>query len=210
MQQRLAEKEKAQKEENLRILAAKAREDAARGGRRRHSRSGSHSNSDAYSDSEESDDDLAIREREEARREKYREEERKLRQSRMGAERRIQVLAREQNRDISEKIALGLAKPSQSKETMYDSRLFNQSSGFDSGFNEDNPYDKPLFAAQDAINSIYRPRANAEDDDEATGEREMDKIHKSSRFGEVLGRGKFKGAETVEVSFVIFSTREDY
>ena len=55
-----------------------------------------------------------------------------------------------------------------------------------------------------------RPRANAEDDDEATGEREMDKIHKSSRFGEVLGRGKFKGAETVEVSFVIFSTREDY
>jgi hypothetical protein len=119
----------------------------------------------------------------------------------MGAERRIQVMAREQNRDISEKIALGLAKPTAQAESMYDSRLFNQSSGFDSGFNEDNPYDKPLFAAQDAINSIYRPGQNMEDlDDEAVGDREMDKIQKTSRFGEALGRGTFKGTADAEVS----------
>lgn len=110
-------------------------------------------------------------------------------------------MAREQNRDISEKIALGLAKPTQSKETMYDSRLFNQTSGFDSGFNEDNPYDKPLFAAQEVINNIYRPRANMDDEeDEAAGDKEMAKIQKSSRFGEALGRGTFKGTEDVEVS----------
>ncbi|EEY14143.1 pre-mRNA-processing protein [Verticillium alfalfae VaMs.102] len=139
------------------------------------------------------------RSRTRARKDKMREEERKLRQSRMGAERRVQVMAREQNRDISEKIALGLAKPTQSKETMYDSRLFNQSSGFDSGFNEDNPYDKPLFAAQDAISSIYRPKANMdEDEDEAAGDKEMAKIQKASRFGEALGRGTFKGAEEAE------------
>lgn len=108
-------------------------------------------------------------------------------------------MAREMDRDISEKIALGLAKPTQSKEGMYDSRLFNQSSGFDSGFNEDNPYDKPLFAAQDAISSIYRPRANAEDfDDEAAGESEMSRISKSNRFGEALGRGTFKGTAEAE------------
>lgn len=41
---------------------------------------------------------------------------------------------REQGRDISEKIALGLAKPSMSKESMFDSRLFNQSEGISSGF----------------------------------------------------------------------------
>ncbi|KAH8908424.1 hypothetical protein BR93DRAFT_910110 [Coniochaeta sp. PMI_546] len=196
MQQRLAEKERAQKEEHLRMLAQKAREERAGGGRRRssRSRSGSYSDSGSASDS----DDSEVREREKARREKRAEEERKLRQSRMGAERRIQVLAREQNRDISEKIALGLAKPTQSSEGMYDSRLFNQSSGFDSGFNEDQPYDKPLFAAQDAISSIYRPRANIDDDDEADGSAEMSKIQKSSRFGEALGRGTFKGADELE------------
>ncbi|RDA92332.1 hypothetical protein CP533_4383 [Ophiocordyceps camponoti-saundersi (nom. inval.)] len=199
MQQRLAEKEKAQKEDNLRNLAQKARDDrsAVERGRRDSRTSRSRSRSYSYSQSDQSDsEDADVREREKARRERRKEEERKLRQNRMGAERRIQVMAREQNRDISEKIALGLAKPTQSKETMYDSRLFNQSSGFDSGFNEDNHYDKPLFAAQDAISSIYRPRANLDDDgyDEEAGDKEMAKIHKASRFGEALGKGTFRGA----------------
>ncbi|QUC20012.1 uncharacterized protein UV8b_04253 [Ustilaginoidea virens] len=217
MQQRLAEKEKAQKDENLRALAQKARDERAaaapagggrgrgrgRGRRRsqdsRDSRDSRYSRSRSYSESEASDsEDSEIREREKARREKHKEEERKLRQNRMGAERRMQVMAREQNRDISEKIALGLAKPTQSKETMYDSRLFNQTSGFDSGFNEDNHYDKPLFAAQDAISSIYRPRANDEEDDPEAGDKEMAKIQKASRFGEALGKGTFKGVGDAE------------
>ncbi|KAI0872885.1 SKIP/SNW domain-containing protein [Hypoxylon argillaceum] len=200
MQQRLAEKEKAQKEDSLRMLAQKARQERAGASRRRDSRdSRSRSRSYSYSDSGSESDDSQVREREKARAEKRQEEERKLRQSRMGAERRIQVMAREQNRDISEKIALGLAKPTAQAESMYDSRLFNQSSGFDSGFNEDNPYDKPLFAAQDAINNIYRPNQNMEDfDDEAAGDREMAKIQKTSRFGEALGRGTFKGTADAE------------
>ncbi|OTB18891.1 hypothetical protein K445DRAFT_314737 [Daldinia sp. EC12] len=206
MQQRLAEKEKAQKEENLRMLAQKAREERAGASKRRDSRtsrdsrSRSRSRSYSYSDSGSDSDDSEVREREKAREERRREEERKLRQSRMGAERRIQVMAREQGRDISEKIALGLAKPTQQAESMYDSRLFNQSSGFDSGINEDNPYDKPLFAAQDAISSIYRPSQNMDDyEDEGAGDREMAKIQKTSRFGEVLGKGTFKGAGDAEV-----------
>merc|ERR1712034_276060 len=142
---------------------------------------------------------MGVREREKARAEKRREEERKLRQSRMGAERRVQMMAREQNRDISEKVALGLAKPTQSSEGMFDSRLFNRTSGFDTGFNEDQAYDKPLFAAQDAINSIYRPTANQEDEDEGDADAAMGKIQKSNRF-EVLGRAKegFKGADVAE------------
>ncbi|KAH9989998.1 SKIP/SNW domain-containing protein [Xylariaceae sp. FL0662B] len=204
MQQRLAEKEKAQKEENLRMLAQKAREERAGASRRRDSRTSrdSRSRSRSYGSSESGSDsdDSEVREREKARQERRREEERKLRQSRMGAERRVQVMAREQNRDISEKIALGLAKPTQQAESMYDSRLFNQTSGFDSGFNEDNPYDKPLFAAQDAISSIYRPSQNMDEDyeDEAAGDREMAKIQKTSRFGEVLGKGTFKGTKEAE------------
>ena len=109
------------------------------------------------------------------------------------------MMAREQNRDMSEKVALGLAKPTQSSEGMFDSRLFNRTSGFDSGFNEDQAYDKPLFAAQDAISSIYRPRQNMDDgDDDEAAEAEMGKIQKSARFADALGKGTFSGSADVE------------
>lgn len=201
MQQKLAEKEKAQKEDHLRSLAQKAREQRAGpsgGGGRARSRSRSVSRSPSPYSSRSgtpSEDEDAARDREHMRRERRQDAERQLRQSRMGTERRIQHMAREQNRDISEKVALGLAKPTQSSEAMWDSRLFNQTSGLSAGFNEDNPYDKPLFAAQDAINSIYRPRAQVDVDDEEDAEGEMSKIQKTNRF-EVLGKAKegFRGA----------------
>ena len=203
MQQKLAEKEKLQKEEHLRMLAQKAREERTAASKSRltsrgPARSDSYSSYSSDSASPRSDVDAAAEERIQARRDRRQENERQLRQSRMGAERRIQMMAREQNRDISEKVALGLAKPTQSKETMYDSRLFNQSSGFDSGFNEDQPYDKPLFAAQDAISSIYRPKAQPDDEDVDDGgtaaDAAMNKIQKGNRF-EVLGKAKegFRG-----------------
>ena len=220
MQQKLAEKEKSQKEEHLRALAQRAREERTGGGRgravqqqRSRSRSvssaGSSAASSRYSSRERSAtppdaaEEEAAREREEIRRERRQDAERQLRQSRMGTERRIQTMAREQNRDISEKVALGLAKPTQSSESMYDSRLFNQGGGLRAGYNEDNPYDRPLFAAQDAINSIYRPRPQADDeeDDENAAESEMSKIQKTNRF-EVLGKAKegFRGAADYDVS----------
>ena len=69
---------------------------------------------------------------------------------------------RDGNRDVSEKIALGMHKGSGqlSGEAMYDARLFNQSSGMDSGFgaeDEYNTYSKPLFDRQEA-SSLYRPK----------------------------------------------------
>lgn len=197
MQQKLAEKERAAKEEQLRRLAQEAREERSGYSRRR---SRSVSSASSYS-SRSSSGESAAREREKMRRERRKENERQMRQSRMGTERKIQMMARDQNRDISEKVALGLAKPSQTRETMYDSRLFNQTSGFDTGFNEDQHYDKPLFAAQEAINSIYRPKVNEEDDDEAAGANEYERIQKANRF-EVLGKAKqgFKGAAEAEVS----------
>ncbi|KAF2198628.1 hypothetical protein GQ43DRAFT_474358 [Delitschia confertaspora ATCC 74209] len=204
MQQKLAEKEKLQREEHLRQLAQKAREERAGAGRRKSNATrgssrdgGSRASSPYSSDRSESDDEEAARQRQEQRLERKRERERELRQNRMGTERRIQMMAREQNRDISEKVALGLAKPTQSGETMYDSRLFGQTSGFDVGFNEDQAYDKPLFAAKDAISSIYRPSLQ-QDDGEDDGET-YNTITKNSRF-EVLGKAKegFKGAGDAE------------
>ena len=202
MQQKVAERERMEKEDQLRTLAQKAREDQSMAGRRTsHVKFPLSSRSRSSSGSLSNSEDEATREREQMRRERRQENEKQFRQSHMGTERRVQMLAREQNRDISEKVALGLAKPTQSAESMWDSRLFNQTSGFDTGFNEDQAYDKPLFAAQDAISSIYRPRANVDDDDdEEVGGKEYDKIAKSNRF-EVLGKAKegFKGAADAEV-----------
>lgn len=201
MQQKLAEKERAQKEDQLRLLAQKAREERMQRGFLTRSNDRSRSRSVSSSGRSDSQDDEAIRERDQMRRDRRQENEKQFRQSRMGTERRIQMIAREQNRDISEKVALGLAKPTQSAESMLDSRLFNQTSGFDTGFNEDQAYDRPLFAAQDAIRSIYRPRANPDDEaDEEAGATEYDKIQRSNRF-EVLGKAKdgFKGAAEAEV-----------
>ena len=202
LQQKLAEKARAQKEEDLRLLAQRARQERSGWDRQESRRRYSSSSSRSLSPSSRFDsDDEATRERERLRRERRQENEKKFRQSRMGTERKIQMMAREQNRDISEKVALGLAKPTASSESMWDSRLFNQTSGFDTGFNEDQPYDKPLFAAQDAISSVYRPRAGHDDDDvdEGAGADEYNRIQKSNRF-EVLGRAKegFKGAADVE------------
>ncbi|GAM84077.1 hypothetical protein ANO11243_020690 [Dothideomycetidae sp. 11243] len=204
MQQRLAEKEKQQKEDNLRMLAQKARDDRVKAtskpsrDSRSRSRSVSSYSSRSRTPDSEDDADRDRREREKARADRRRENQREMRQKNMGHERRIQMMAREQNRDISEKVALGLAKPTQSKESMYDSRLFNQSSGFAAGFNEDQAYDKPLFADREALNSIYRP--NMEDDEGDDGGETLDAIQGTKRF-EGLGRAPkegFKGASTAE------------
>lgn len=56
---------------------------------------------------------------------------------------------RDKERDVSEKIALGQAQASkQTNEALFDQRLFNQNSGLNSGFGDDddyNLYSKPLF-----------------------------------------------------------------
>ncbi|KAK5682975.1 mRNA splicing protein [Elasticomyces elasticus] len=211
MQQRLAEKEKEAKEEHLRMLAQKARQDReaalrpGAGGNAR-SRSRSVDSRSSYSGSSRSgsrsaspDPNADLKDRERIRAERRQTAQRELRQKNMGHERRIQMLARDQNRDVSEKVALGLAKPTQSKETMYDSRLFNQTSGFAAGFNEDNHYDKPLFAERDALNSIYRPNVGQDEDEEDGGET-LEKIQGANRF-ETLGKAPkegFRGTETTE------------
>jgi len=92
-------------------------------------------------------------------------------------------LTRDMDRDVSEKIALGQAQPT-SKEGLYDQRLFNQTSGLDSGFTHEedyNLYDKPLFADRTAA-SIYK------------GIREVPIDDDEDNVGDLLRKGD-KGAE---------------
>ena len=115
MQQRLAEKEKANKEEHLRMLAQKAREGrtggassstatakpSATGGAALQSSLGQYGDSDSESRSgsdkseeEDSGDDGAARLRDKLRREKRQDREREMRMSNMGTEQRMKQLAR--------------------------------------------------------------------------------------------------------------------
>jgi SNW domain-containing protein 1 len=107
---------------------------------------------------------------------------------------------REQNRDISEKIALGLAKPTASKETLLDSRLFNReslSTGF-AGEDTYNLYDKPLFHGSSAAAAIYRPQGNTSTNDESFGGGTEDGIRgelSKDRFALGNATKGFEGAE---------------
>ncbi|KAF6764004.1 pre-mRNA-processing protein 45 [Ephemerocybe angulata] len=220
MQQKLAQKEKEAKEENLRMLAQRAREErsgipapkptgvtqaafkssmAAYG-----SDSESGSDNESESDQDSGEDEEARKIRDEMRAEKKREREREMRMNNMGQEQRAKMLARQQNRDISEKIALGLAKPTMSKESMLDSRLFNQEA-LTGSFADDesyNLYDKPLFHGSTAAAAIYKARGNmAEGDEDSFGggtEEGIGKALDNDRFA--LGRPKvgFEGADIQE------------
>lgn len=153
------------------------------------------------SDSEEETADA--RRRRLYREDKKRDAEKELRRSRMGNERRIKAMAKEQNRDISEKVALGIARPSKisSGESQFDSRLYSavsSTTGFGSGYNEDQIYENSLFQAREAVQSIYRARGGAQPDDD-DGEGELDRFSKERRF-DTLGKAKkgFQGADSAE------------
>ncbi|KAF9586766.1 mRNA splicing protein [Lunasporangiospora selenospora] len=209
MQQRVAQKEKEAKEQSLRALAQRARDERAgivsSGGgagdedRKTRVESGSESGSDNESDDEATQ--RAARERDSLRKERQQERDRDMRMSKMGAEQKAKVMARTEGRDISEKIALGLAKPTMSKDSMYDSRLFNQSQGLGSGFKDDDAYavyDKPMLTHTSS--SIYRPKRTGGDDDGVGNEDDINRALASDRFGDAgLGSGSssrgFRGAE---------------
>ncbi|CBI28015.3 unnamed protein product, partial [Vitis vinifera] len=86
-------------------------------------------------------------------------------------------ITRDRDRDISEKISLGMASTGAGRggEVMYDQRLFNQEKGMDSGFATDdqyNVYDKGLFTAQNTLSSLYRPKKDADSDIYGAGPRD--------------------------------------
>jgi SNW domain-containing protein 1 len=99
--------------------------------------------------------------------------------------------ARDAERDISEKIALGQAQPTVAKESLYDQRLFNQTSGLESGFGDEDEYnvfDKPLFQDKTAA-SIYNVKEYNDDVDEEEGG------DKKSNVEKMLSRAPGKGFE---------------
>lgn len=107
---------------------------------------------------DDSEDAVAARQRERLRMERKRERERELR---MDKNIELKKKRLEEERDVSEKIALGVHTGSGGLGGDVDSRLYSQTGGFDSGFgaeDEYTTYSKPLFDRQGVTSaSIYRP-----------------------------------------------------
>ncbi|XP_019495829.1 PREDICTED: SNW domain-containing protein 1, partial [Hipposideros armiger] len=113
-------------------------------------------------------EDGEARERDEIRHDRRKERQHDRNLSRAAPDKRSK-LQRNENRDISEVIALGVPNPRTSNEVQYDQRLFNQSKGMDSGFagGEDeiyNVYDQAWRGGKDMAQNIYRPSKNLDKD----------------------------------------------
>uniref|UniRef100_A0A0A9WFY9 SNW domain-containing protein 1 n=1 Tax=Lygus hesperus TaxID=30085 RepID=A0A0A9WFY9_LYGHE len=165
LEKKLAQKEKEKKEEHLRQLAQKAREERAG------IRPVGH------------DKDDEARERDQLRFERHKDRARERNLARAAPDKRSK-LERDRERDISEQIALGLPAKSQplTGEAAFDQRLFNTTKGMDSGFADDeayNVYDKPWRDGNSLATHLYRPGKNV--DKEIYGD-DYDKIIRTNRF----------------------------
>lgn len=177
VERKVAEQDRRQRDEQLRLLAEKARDEARhitreleRAARKEERELQRHSPTN-YSSSL----GLTIRDREQIRKEYAYDLQRDLRLARLPPAQRTAVLQREADRDISEQIALGqhpAAATVSTGDSVFDERLFDRTAGIAAGYagGEDdvyNLYDQPLFAATNALHMIYKPRAGAVDEDGA-------------------------------------------
>lgn len=168
LEKKLAQKEKEKKEDQLRQLAQKAREERA--GLRHPGASG------------DADLPADVKERDEIREQRHRERARDRNLARAAPDKRSK-LQKERERDISEQIALGMpAKTQFGGEGQFDQRLFNTTKGMDSGYGDDeayNVYDKPWREGGSLGTHLYRPSKQV--DQEIYGG-DLEKIVNTSRF----------------------------
>ncbi|GME78453.1 unnamed protein product [Ambrosiozyma monospora] len=130
-------------------------------------------------DDEEQEDEAklnAASKREKARREMRKKAEKELKMANMSTESKLQMMASESGKSISNRVKVGLSKQSEQNnkskmELNYDSRLFLNAAGANAKNSEDQVYDSPLFESQTAVNDLYRVRNDSRftgrDDDEA-------------------------------------------
>ncbi|KAF3539327.1 hypothetical protein F2Q69_00020906 [Brassica cretica] len=162
VQKEMVMKEKERKEQELRALAQKARSE----------RSGA----------SESESTVERMQREKIREERRGERRLEGKDAAMGKKSKI---ARDRDRDISEKVALGMTG-GKGGEVVYDQRLFfNQEKGMDSGFATDdqyNVYDKSLFTAQPTLSTLYKPKKDTDEEMYGNADQQLGKVKNTERF----------------------------
>jgi SNW domain-containing protein 1 len=147
------------------------------------------------------EDVVAARQREKLRVERKIQRERELRLEKLQATKKQKL---EQDRDVSEKIALGIhatgtgGGTGNNDDDVVDTRLFHGGgAGMDSGFGREDEYDaytKPLFAQQQLATSIYRPTRGETEDYLHNADEQYEKLKEgaTSRFQPERG---FSGAQ---------------
>ncbi|XP_065063112.1 SNW domain-containing protein 1-like [Rhopilema esculentum] len=160
LEQKMAQKEKEKKEEYLKKMAQQAREERA-------------GIKTASKDREEA-------ERDQLRYDRHKDRERDRRISKAAPDKRSKLM-RDKDRDVSEKIALGMPSNAGNQESMYDQRLFNRSQGMDSGFGEEDSYNvyDQAWRKTDSASSVYRPSKNLDKD---TYGDDIETLIKTNRF----------------------------
>ncbi|KAL2929065.1 SNW/SKI-interacting protein [Bienertia sinuspersici] len=200
VQKEMAMKEKEKKEQELRALAAKARSErtgiaapvaapapSARDMDMDEMRSdyGGRGERETKESREEREQRVGRDKiREERKRERERERRLEAKDAAMGKKSKI---TRDRDRDISEKVALGMASVGAAGrgEITYDQRLFNQEKGMESGFAADdqyNVYDKGLFTAQATLSTLYQPKKDIDNEMYGGADEQLDKIRNTERF----------------------------
>ena len=140
---------------------------------------------------EDEGEKLAMQQREELREQKKLQRQREQRGSRKTKD------DRDAGRDISEKVALGQHTGTgggAGVEASYDSRLFNQSAGLDSGFGADDTYEAytaPMFDRGDVGSGLYRAQKD-EGAGRGTADEQMAALKDTTRFRADKG---FQGTE---------------
>lgn len=165
-EKKIAQKDKEKKEDYLKQLAQKARDERA-----------GLKSAAALDKAEES------RERDQLRQERHKDRARDRNLARAAPDKRSR-LQRERERDISEQIALGMPAKniSNTGEAQFDQRLFNTSKGMDSGYGHDdeyNVYDKPWRETNAIGSQIYRPSKNIDKDNYGD---DLEKLVKTNKF----------------------------
>ncbi|VDK74876.1 unnamed protein product [Onchocerca ochengi] len=151
MERHVAQYKKAKQEEKMKDMAAKARQQLA-------------VLKEIHEDNSVSQ---KARERDQIRRDRLDEYRRKRNIARNNPD-KLDGFKKDRERDISEKIVLGLPDArTRHHETQFDQRLFDQSNGLDSGGINDetySAYDKPWRAQDNISQHIYRPSKNLDKD----------------------------------------------
>lgn len=100
-----------------------------------------------------------ISDKQQRRAERRRRAEEELRKEKLSTKDKVRKLAREQGREVSDRVVLGVANAIRTKQNqgVYDTDLYLKSSS-KSKESTDLMYDKPLFSHETALNDVYRTR----------------------------------------------------
>ncbi|SMN21494.1 similar to Saccharomyces cerevisiae YAL032C PRP45 Protein required for pre-mRNA splicing [Maudiozyma saulgeensis] len=109
---------------------------------------------------------------------------------------KLRNIAKQEGRDISEKIILGTAKATAVPEMNYDSRLYMKGAQSSARRHGEQLYDNPLFAQQD-IESIYRTNYNKLDDQIETESGEGDIMNKVNKETGNMNRGPIEFTKAI-------------